>query len=194
MFAQFDNDGGASYFFMMLLVIIGVVLAIQILFLLNLSRCLQQISPRNRDIEPGSVWLWLVPFVNLVWMFIVVNRVSSSLKNEYRDRGWRVRSDFGSSVGLTYCGCVLASIIPVVGAIFGLIALVCFCIYYRQIAGYKTELVENSGPEGDDRRDEGRSRRGSRRYADEDDDYDDRRDRRDRRGDRYDDDYDDRRD
>ena len=36
--------------------------------------------------EPGMVWLMLVPCVNIVWQFVIAIRVPESLRNEFRDR------------------------------------------------------------------------------------------------------------
>ena len=45
----------------MLFVIIGVALIIVICFLLTLYRALSRVSPQNRLMEPGLVWLALIP-------------------------------------------------------------------------------------------------------------------------------------
>ena len=62
-------------------------LAITILFLLTLSKALRRCAPENRTMEPGMVWLYLIPIFNLYWQFVTVNRVSESLKNEFYARG-----------------------------------------------------------------------------------------------------------
>lgn len=137
-----------------------VFLAIHIFFLLNLSKCLKEVRPRNRDMEPGQVWLSLIPLFSIVWMFIVVNRVSSSLDSEYRDRRWNSRGeDYGQSIGMAYCACSIASCVPYLGAIVGIGGLVCFIIYWVKIAGYRNELASESNSGYDDDED------------DDDDDY-----------------------
>jgi hypothetical protein len=136
-----------------------------ILFLLTLSRTLAQCSPRNRTMEPGQVWLNLIPLFGLVWMFITVIRLSESLQNEYRSRG--LHSDdpeFGKMTGILY---LVLSLIPCVN----IVGLVFFIMYWVKIAGYKTELTSRGrGGEFDD---DDAPRRPRRR--DDDDEYDDRR-------------------
>ena len=121
MFAQmFDNDNDSDLEAAFIIVaisicaVVAVILAIPTtFFLLNLSRCLQQVQPQNRDMEPGQVWLALIPIFNIVWMSIIVTRVASSLNREYRDRRWSSRGkDFGQSVGMAFCICSTSAIIP----------------------------------------------------------------------------------
>ena len=168
MFAQnFNNnrndDGAMALIVISSCAFLAVFLAIQIFFLLNLSKCLQEVRPRNRDMEPGQVWLSLIPLFSIIWMFIVVTRVSSSLKHEYRDRRWNSRGeDFGQSIGIAYCACTVVSCIPYLGAIVGIGGLVCFIMYWVKISSYRNELASESNSGYDDDED------------DDDDDYDER--------------------
>ena len=165
MFAQMftDNDDSAGDAIILLIATgmctaIVVILAIYIPFLLNLSRCLQQVEPQNRDMEPGQVWLALFPIFNIVWMSIIVTRVASSLNREYRDRRWSSRGkDFGQSVGMAFCMCSTSAIIPFAliipycGALFGIAGMVCFIIYWVKIAAYRNELASESKTGCDDK-------------------------------------------
>jgi ABC-type antimicrobial peptide transport system permease subunit len=177
------NNGPPPEFFVVLFVILGIALLvgliINIFFLLTLSKALSRCSPRNRIMEPGQVWLNLIPFFSLVWIFITVNRISESLSNEYYDRGWdRGGEDYGKNVGLTYCIMILLSIIPYCGSIFGLVGLVCFILYWVKIAGFSARLASRADYD-DDYDDDDRPRRRRRdddddRRRDDDDDDDDR--------------------
>jgi hypothetical protein len=167
------NNGPPAEFWIAFLVVIGVFLVvafvIAIFFLLTLSKALSRCHHRNRTMEPGMVWLNLIPLFNLVWQFITVNRVAESLSNEFYDRGWdRKGEDYGRSVGTTYCIMNLLGWIPYCGALFGIVGLVCFIIYWVKIANYSSQLVTHHD-DYDDRSDD----RGD--YEDED-----RRSRRDR--------------
>ncbi len=117
--------------------------------------------------EPGQVWLNLIPIFGSVWMFFTVIRVAETLDNEYYERRWhRRREDYGKMLGIISCALLLAGVtVP---------CLICGIMYWVKIAGYSRELVSCS----------------PNRYDDEDDNEDDRRPRR-RRRDRDDDDYED---
>jgi hypothetical protein len=171
------NDPPEEFIIGLLAVVCGfylVLLIVLIFFLLTLSKTLSQCRPENRTMEPGQVWLNLIPIFNLAWMFITVLRLSESLKNEYYDRGWNRRGeDYGQGLGIATCSLIVAANIPYIGCIFFLGWMVCFILYWMRMSGYGTQLASRPAryDDYDDRR--------------RDDDYDDRDDRRD--------DYDDRR-
>jgi hypothetical protein len=150
-------------------VFLAIGLVIAIFFLLTLSKALSRCRPANRTMEPGMVWLNFVPLLSLVWEFITVIRVAESLKNEYYDRGWDDRGDFGKNLGLATCILNLLGIVPFIGGLFSLAGLVCFVIYWVKVAGYSKELAERGGDYDDDFDDRPKKRR----KRDDDDDYDD---------------------
>ncbi len=124
-------------------VILAVALVIQIFYLLTLSRALRRCRPRNRRMEPGQVWLNLIPCFNIVWIFITVTRLADSLRDEFDDRRLRADGDFGRTLGITYNVLNLLGAIPYIGAIFSMAGLVCFIIYWVKIAGYSRQLFED---------------------------------------------------
>ena len=152
-------------------VILVIALAVQIMFLLSMSKCLKQVSRRNRQMEPGQVWLCLIPIFGFVWTIIMILRVADSLKDEYYDRGIRGDGDFGKTLGLVYI---------VSAFICGPVAIVCWIMYWVKIAGYtKTLMSDDFDDDGDDREEDEDDRRGKskgrgRRDEDEDEDDDDR--------------------
>ncbi len=201
LFAQFqpNNNPPPDPALMGLLVaLVGAVLLVSLvvlaLYLLTLSKALSRCRPRNRTMEPGSVWLNFIPCFNIIWQFFTVMRVSESLKNEFYDRDLDDSGDFGRGLGVAYCVLNIAGAVPFIGFVFSLAGLVCFIIYWVKIAGYSRELAEDRGrgradaddSDGgvvfdDERRydedDNRRPRRRRQRYDDdfEDDDRDERR-------------------
>lgn len=117
-------------------VFLFVLIIVQILLLLSLSNCLQQVSPRNRKMEPGQVWLNLIPIFNYVWLILTILRVAESLENEYEDREIRSDGDYGKTLGI----------------IFYVSMFVCVCVtpvlqimYWMKISGYTKSLAESGG-------------------------------------------------
>ena len=121
----------------------GVVIAVSIIvhcfFLNTLSKCFKEISPRNRTMEPGQVWLSLIPLFGTVWIFIVVLKLADSLEKEYRSRGLSGDGDFGKKNGLIYL------VLSIIGCCIGLIFWI---MYWMQIAGYTKQLREGGGSRG----------------------------------------------
>ena len=156
-------------------VAIAVGLVIQCFFLNTLSKCFKEIAPRNRSMEPGQVWLCLIPLFGTVWIFITVLRLAESLEKEYRSRGLSGDGDFGKQNGLIYL------VLSLIGCCIGLIFWI---MYWMKIAAYTKELRERGGGRGRDRgpRDgdpESEDEYRERRTRSSDDDYERRRRRRD---------------
>ena len=105
-------------------IVIGII--ISILFLLTLQKCLSRVEPRNRAMEPGMVWLNLIPCVGMIWMFMTVSNIATSLRNEWRSRRWESYGEgFGQGVGMAYAVLSLISAIPYVNILTGIPALIC---------------------------------------------------------------------
>jgi hypothetical protein len=170
------GGGPPPEFIVFLIVFIGLILlvflTVYILYLLTLSRALEQCSRKNRTMEPGMVWLNLVPCLNLVWQFMTVNAVAESLGNEFYSRRMDRRGeDYGKGLGIATCALHLAGAIPYLGALFTLPWLVCFILYWVKIAGFSKQLAADEGDRFDyeDYEEDDRPRR-KKRYLDEDED------------------------
>jgi hypothetical protein len=182
LFAQFQPKNEPDIDPALVPVLIGVVcvflaiaLAVGICFLLSMSKALSRCKPRNRTMEPGMVWLNLVPCLNIVWQFLTVIRVSDSLKNEFYDRGWDDRGDFGKGMGIAaLCLNIAGSLpIPILQLVLALASLVCFIMYWVKVAGYSKELAGGGGSSRDYDDDYDRPKK-RRKRDDDDDDYDSR--------------------
>jgi hypothetical protein len=64
-----NDDALAVVFLIIMLVALAIGLTIAIFFYLTLSRCLSRIRSRNREMEPGQVWLNLIPCFGIIWIF-----------------------------------------------------------------------------------------------------------------------------
>jgi hypothetical protein len=161
-------------------VCVGILigLAILICYLLTLQKALSRVSRENRTMEPGMVWLSLVPCVNIVWQFMIATRVPESLKNEFRARGRDDGSDYGKTIALTAAilsivGMVLSygsqaamvgrgdakdvgTLVSCGSGILGLIQLALLIIFWVKVANYSSQLAQDPGrrdyPDDYDRR------------------------------------------
>lgn len=146
------------------LILLVFVLIPAILFLLTQFNTLKLIHPDKRTIQPGLVWLQLIPAVGQLWQFIVVTRVASSIRNQWQaadeDSILGIDADAvdGNAdgkptlgMGITYC--ILNVIIilfnlfsshaePTVGGLIGLASVVCWIVYWVQLAGWKRKLKQ----------------------------------------------------
>lgn len=94
------------------IIFVAVVIAYTplVFMLVRSMKALQAVSPRNRAMSPGLVWLSLIPCFNVIWNFLVVTKVSASLEEEFADRRLRGGGDHGKHIGLTYCVLLIVNI------------------------------------------------------------------------------------
>ena len=100
---------------------IGLVigLTILILFLMTLYRALNRCSRRNRTMEPGMVFLQIIPLFSLIWTFIMTAKIGDSLKKEFVDRDIDDGSDYGKSVGMWWATtAVIGFVISSIGSVY----------------------------------------------------------------------------
>lgn len=144
---------------LLLLVALGFILVwlvAMIFFLIAQQNLLKAIKPHNRKMSPGEVWLQLIPVFNLIWQFIVVAKISESIRNEINDR--TLNSFLGIAdpvfandmtrrptydMGLTFCILSLCSCIPILGSFASIAGLVCWIIYWTQIVAYKNKFINS---------------------------------------------------
>jgi len=86
--------------------------------------------PRGfRKLEPGLVWLLLIPCFNLIWNFFVFPRISESFKAYFDSVGDTSVGNCGRDLGFGYAICAAASAIPFVGCLTGIASLVLFILF-----------------------------------------------------------------
>jgi hypothetical protein len=135
-------------------VLFAVFLVPFILFLLTQQNTLKAISPANRSMQPGEVWLQLIPLFGMVWQFIVVSKIAASLQREllagnkfsFEDSRQPAHSElYGEkptyNIGIAYCILFCCSIIPVLGGLASLGGLVCWIIYWVKVSEYKNRIL-----------------------------------------------------
>ena len=123
-----------------------VCLVIGVFYLLTLMRTLQKCAPQSRTMEPGMVWLLLIPFFNWIWSFFVVTALSNSLANEFRVRGMvNAPREPGKQLGMWMSICWVCGIVPFLGVLASLAGLVLWIMYWVKIAEFSRMLDVPSG-------------------------------------------------
>jgi hypothetical protein len=132
-------------FYCILFLVIIAAFICRIILCIRMSQCLQAVHQRNRKMEPGMVWLNLVPMLDLVWVILSVLWIADSLKAEYDDRGLESDNDHGRTMGIIYFASNLLC------APVGIILLF---LYRSKLGTYLDELNRNPGNHSRSRRDE----------------------------------------
>ncbi len=126
---------------LILVLTIGLMLIPLIFYLLSLQNTLNEIRIENRKMQPGQVWLSLIPIFGIVWQYIIVNRIADSLKLEFTSRDIKIDEERpGIGIGLAYCILFSCNIIPYLGIVTALAGLICWIIYWTKINDYKNKL------------------------------------------------------
>jgi hypothetical protein len=108
----------------------------------TLSRVLGRVRPENRRMEPGEVWVNLIPMVNLVWAVVTVERVGESVRADLTARGAAKKKEaYGKTSGiiaLVLIGVFL--LIPLAGVVTLPFAFVYGIVYWFQMNAYARRL------------------------------------------------------
>jgi hypothetical protein len=139
---------GAFFIVWLFMIVISIgFLIVYILYLITFSRTLELCHPHTRKMNPGEVWMVLIPVYGIVWQFIMIGRLADSLAIEFRNRNLPVHEERpGYSAGITahillLCG----GIIPVLGLI---VAIIFFIRYWNLIGNYKKQLEQHNAMSG----------------------------------------------
>jgi hypothetical protein len=119
-----------------------VFLALFIVYLWTIQGTLTEINPENRRIKTEHIWLMLIPVFNLYWLFVLVTRVSDSIRAEYEDRGLRLREKRPAYYsGILMSVFLLFTPIPKIGWFFVLPAIVCWLAHWVRVTVYRSKLT-----------------------------------------------------
>ena len=138
------NLGLGSYELILILVILCISILPLIFYLLTLQNTLEKISVENRKMNPGEVWLSLIPVFGFIWQFFIVMKMADSLKAEFAKLNIPIIEDKpGYSIGLAYCILFCCGVIPFLGILSSIGGLVCWIIYWIKINDFKAMLLKN---------------------------------------------------
>ncbi len=105
-------------------VFLAIALIPFIIFLMALQKTMNMISPENRKMPPSNVWLMLIPLFNIVWQFIMVDKIAQSITAECVKLNIPINENKP-----TYNN--------------GLAALITFILYWIKINEYKNLIIAN---------------------------------------------------
>lgn len=126
-----------------LFIIAGLVTVI--IWLIVMNKAIDQVSHDIRKMEPGAVWLCMIPLFGMIWQFMVIGAVADGIAKELLVRNMFPREEKpGYAMGLTGCILICFCIIPYGGPAMGLIGLIFMIIHAVKISEYNREL-ERSG-------------------------------------------------
>lgn len=128
------------------LLLLALFLGVTIFYLITLQKALEAVSPENRQMPPGQVWLSLIPLFNFVWMFYVVKKIAQSFQLEcyalnIPTKELRPTSGIGNAKNMLR----ICTFIPIIGAIANLGFIICWIVYWTSVNKYKNLILANKG-------------------------------------------------
>jgi len=124
--------------------LVGLLVAVVICWLL--SDVQKRIPPPFRRIEPGMVWLLLIPCFKLVWNFIALPKISQSYKAYFNAIGRADVGDCGERLAIACSACAACAML--VGFVFSCLGLpvlmaawVLLIVYLVKILGLKNQIA-----------------------------------------------------
>ncbi|MCZ6835866.1 MAG: hypothetical protein O7G85_08840 [Planctomycetota bacterium] len=131
--AQQQPTGADAAAFAAIFVMLGffllIMFGISLLICFLLYSCQSRIPREYRTLEPGLIFLLLIPLFQLIWNFFVYQRIAESYKNFFDAHGRTDVGDCGKGIGLWLAICTVLSVIPCVGYVTGLAALVLLILF-----------------------------------------------------------------
>ncbi len=123
-----------------------VLLAVQIFICYLLQTCYSRIPEDFRQLSPGLVWLLLIPLFSAVWNFFVFLKLANSYQAYFASVGKPHMGDCGRALALAYCICVCLSIIPILGYLTGIAALVLLIILMVKMVALRNQIAVTPAP------------------------------------------------
>lgn len=111
------------------------LLALIVLYALDLQRALALVAPERRRASPCSVlWMFVLPY-NFIEDFQIVANVTNSLRAEARDNARLAGfKSFGMASGIGWCSAQILSLIPnMLGSVAGFAAIVLWIVHWNHI-------------------------------------------------------------
>jgi hypothetical protein len=102
-------------------------------------------AEHQKNMTPGQVWLLVIPVFGLVWNFFVYHRVALSFQAYFESNGRPQPGDYGKQMGLIYSILAACSIVPCVGSLAGIAALVIVILLIVKFQEYKKMIISGGG-------------------------------------------------
>ena len=91
-----QNYGAVTlYFFSMMAARVGICCLFRPI--------IKRVPDEHRKIKPNMVWLFIIPFFNLVWSFFLFPRIAASYKSYFDSQNITNEGDCGARLSLIYC-------------------------------------------------------------------------------------------
>ena len=145
---QSEDELVITGFFAAYFVIFGSIIAasivLNVIWIILLVGPLKKIPPEHRAIEPGLVWLLLVPCFAMFWNFMVFQQIPQSFQRHFSSQGRTDLGDCGEQLGLWCAITVAMTGVPCVQYIAAPASLILLIIFLVKIHTLKGQISSTS--------------------------------------------------
>ena len=136
-------DAGLPFIAILIGLVVGLAIGIAIMAVIAwlFIGHYKVISAEHRKMEPGKVWLLVIPLFNLYWIFPVMLGLSDSYKAAFAAKGRTDVGDCARQLGLFACIAYVCSVVPCVQYLAAPAALVLLIIYLVKASELRTKLL-----------------------------------------------------
>ena len=116
--------------------VVGLIINAFVCWLI--SGALQRLPAEHRKMEPGMVWLNMIPCFPLIWNFFVFQRVPDSFQSYFASIGRTDVGDCGKQIGLWYAIATACAFVPLVQYVAGpasLVLLIISLVKFHELKG-----------------------------------------------------------
>jgi len=103
--------------------------------------CLNSVDEQHRTISPPMVWLYMIPCFNIFWLFFLMINIPKSFQNHFNARGVSDVGDCGQGICIGYAACVLVSMIPYIGCLAQIPALILLVMHILKFIDLKKKAA-----------------------------------------------------
>ena len=106
---------------------------------------LKAVPQKHRLIEPGMVWLLMIPCFGLIWNFFVFTRVPRSFESFFLSQGVTRHGDCYRNIGLSYAIAEVCCVIPWLGVVAWFASVVLLVLVLVKFSDLKREALQLQG-------------------------------------------------
>jgi hypothetical protein len=122
-------------------VVVTICLAVGAFVCYQLYLAASRLPEANRKLAPASVSLLLVPLLNVVWLFIVVMKLSEGYQQYFAAQQRTDVGDCGYRLGLGWAIATICVIVPIANFFAGPASLVMMILYLVKMSQLKAMVV-----------------------------------------------------
>jgi hypothetical protein len=123
---------GFGILFLLMMLAVGLAIGVFICYQLYLSA--KALPAANQKLAPATVFLLLVPLVNLVWLFFVVLKMTEGYKGYFVANPRGDVGDCGYGVGLGWAIATACLIVPLANRFAGIASLILMVLYLVKLS------------------------------------------------------------